>query len=452
MKFSFFALACAAAICLPPTARAQETSVASDSIVDVRWLADDDHGGLTVTSGKTYNRVEGLPILFGPNYKGRVANGNLSVSALGILRTAHGFHWDSENIGHRLSADLRFGRRRGFSIGAESFDVVEKIEPWQLSEPDGALAAFFLKRDYFDHFGRHGARGYASLFRSDELSVTAGYGSERWSSRRARDVYTLFRGDDAWRINPRVNDGVAHLATLAIRLDTRNSPVDPSAGWFITADYEHGSGNFQTDGSRLEPAAETGKRHLSYGRALLDMRRYNRISPKRQLNARLVIGGKLYGDELPLERRMSVGGIGSLPGFDYRRLGIGTDVGQCSTPAPLPGRPGECERVALGQLEYRHELVSELFDVFNRNGIRVRGAAFRVKPDAVAFVDAGRGWLVGPRQGDLRYPARSFPGFDTFRTDVGVGLDLGIAGLYVAKAVSEPKEPVNFFLRIRNRF
>ena len=142
-----------------------------------------------------------------------------------------------------------------------------------------------------------------------------------------------------------------------------------------------------------------------------------------------------------------------MPGFDFRRIGIGTDVGQCARDGQqAEGRPAQCERVALAQLEYRHELVSELFDIFNRNGIRVRGAPFRVKPSAVAFVDAGRGWLVGPRQGDLQYTSGSLPGFDTWRTDVGLGLDLGIAGMYVAKAVSEAKEPANFFVRIRGRF
>jgi len=111
-----------------------------------------------------------------------------------------------------------------------------------------------------------------------------------------------------------------------------------------------------------------------------------------------------------------------------------------------------CERVALGQIEYRNELHSDLIDMFNRNGIRVRGAAFTVRPSAVAFVDAGRGWLVGSREGTLRYPSGSLPPFGTYRTDVGLGLDLGVAGLYVAKAVSASKEPANFFVRIHNRF
>ncbi|MEO5589470.1 MAG: sigma 54-interacting transcriptional regulator [Gemmatimonadaceae bacterium] len=426
----------------------------ADSAVDFRLGLDpDSKGGLRISSGKVYNRVEGLPVYIGPNFRTRWGSANINVAALGILRSAEAFHWDAGNLGHRLTADARFGTHRGFVVGATSFDEVAKVEPWQLSEPDGGLAAFFLRRDYFDWFGRHGARAYASAFESDYASLTLSYGSERWSSRQERDVFTLFRGDDGWRSNPRVNDGVIHLAELSVDYDTRNRERRPRDGWFMKAQYEYGAGTFDTLGTRLRSLDGTGRRKLGYGRAFLDLRRYNRISPKRQLNGRMVIGGWLHGDPLPLERRFSVGGIGTLPGFDYRRLGIGTDVGQC-TPAsgPLPGRPAECERVALAQVEYRHELVSELFDIFNRNGIRVRGAPFRVKPTAVAFIDAGRGWLVGKRDGDLTYSSGSIPGLATWRTDVGLGLDLGIAGIYVAKAVSSAEEPANFFIRIRSRF
>ena len=85
------------------------------------------------------------------------------------------------------------------------------------------------------------------------------------------------------------------------------------------------------------------------------------------------------------------------------------------------------------------------------NGLRLRGYEFNVRPSIVAFADAGRGWIVGPRNGDLTYPSGSIP-LEKYRTDVGLGLDLGVAGFYVAKAVSTPKEPANFFVRIHNRF
>lgn len=436
---------------LPGIIYAQETTATPDTAtVDVRSiLREEDHGGLSVTSGKTYNRVEGLPILVGPTYRNRIGSADLSLAAFGILRSAEAFHWDAENVGHKLSAELRYGHRRGFAFGAESFDVVAPIERWQLTEPDAGLAAFFFRRDYFDYYARHGGRGYVSAFTVGGATLTASYGKERWSSRRERNVFTLFRDNDDWRVNPEVDNGVVHLAELAFHLDTRTSEINPWAGWFINATYEHGVG--------LRPSeASTGvldNPNVSYGRGFLDVRRYNRVSPKRQINARIVLGGWLGGDRLPLERRFSVGGIGTLPGFDFRRVGIGTDVGQCATDdMQLSGRPAQCDRVALAQVEYRHELMSELFDVFNRNGIRVRGAVFRVKPTAVVFVDAGRGWLVGDRMGSLTYPSGSLPGFDTFRTDVGAGLDLGLLGIYVAKAVSSSKEPANFFIRIRDRF
>ncbi len=75
-----------------------------------------------------------------------------------------------------------------------------------------------------------------------------------------------------------------------------------------------------------------------------------------------------------------------------------------------------------------------------------------MQPTAIAFVDAGRGWLVGPQLSTLQYSSNSFPRFGTFRTDVGLGLDLGIIGVYVAKSVSSAKEPANVFLRVHRRF
>jgi hypothetical protein len=146
--------------------------------------------------------------------------------------------------------------------------------------------------------------------------------------------------------------------------------------------------------------------------------------------------------------------VGTVPGVDFRRFDPGiVDVSQCSDGgAPPSGNPAQCERVALAQLEYRNELHSSFFDFLNARPIRLRGIGFTVRPTAVAFVDAGRGWLVGQPTGTLRYSSNSFPRFGTFRTDVGLGLDLGIFGVYGAKSVSSPKEPANVFLRVRRRF
>jgi outer membrane protein assembly factor BamA len=190
---------------------------------------------------------------------------------------------------------------------------------------------------------------------------------------------------------------------------------------------------------------------MAYSRGFLDLRRYNRLSPEGQLNFRVVAGGWLNGDELPLQRRFSLGGPGALDGFPFRRTGSDTDVRQCSDGTTIPlGVPAQCERMVLVQAEYRGDLWMSLFDNLHFNSWRNSGWQHRAQ--WVVFTDAGRGWLVGERIGDLQYPKGDLPSLGTFKTDIGVGFDAGLFGLYVAKSVSDSKEPPNFFIRVGKRF
>ena len=441
----------------PALARAQgEDTVATDTTAERLglWARTSRSSGLILSSGKTYNRVEGLPVHIGPSFLDSAGAAEFNVSVLGIIRSANTFHWDSQNLGHRIKADVRVGSGRGYGLGVSSYDVIAPVESWQLPDPDAALAAFFGHRDFRDYFNRHGAKATATFNMSARSSLSLDWSDERWASVRARSVLTVFGNGKAWRANPVVDAGRFHIGVARANIDTRNDEINPSTGWLIVAEYERGSGQLGTAGPTSPLARPFAPLELTYGRTLIDLRRYNRISPTTWINARLVLGGWLHGDQLPLERRFSVGGIGTIPGYDFRKFQPGTvDVSQCSDGgAPPPGNPAQCERVALAQLEYRNELQHTFFDFLNSRPIRLRGIGFTVRPTAVAFVDAGRGWLVGQPSGTLQYSSRSFPRFGTFRTDVGLGLDLGIIGVYVAKAVSTPKEPANVFLRVHRRF
>jgi len=454
-----FAFASGAQEIPPPTA--DTTGLAADTVVSDStverlglWARRTRSSGLVLTSGKTYNRVEGLPVLFGPAFRDSSGRVGFDVLVLGIVRSADAFHWDSDNLGHRITADMRAGRERGYGFGLSSYDVVAPIEPWHLGEPDASLAAFFGHRDFRDHFGRHGGRMTATFHMSARSSLALDWSDERWESREERGVFSVFGQGKSWRANPAVDAGRFHLGVARAYVDTRNDELNPTTGWLISAEYERGSGSYTEVGATSPLARQAVTPDVRYGRALLDLRRYNRISPSTSLHARLVLGGWLHGSELPLQRRFSVGGIGTLPGFDFRKVDTGIpDVAQCSDGGVVPpGNPAQCERVALVQLEYRNEIRSSVFDFLNSRRIRLRGIGFTVEPTAVAFVDAGRGWLVGPPAGTLQYRKGSIPPFGTFRTDVGLGLDLGLIGIYVAKAVSDASQPANFFLRVRRRF
>jgi hypothetical protein len=444
-------------VCTPVLSRAQVVdTVKTDSAAERLglWARTSRSSGLILSSGKTYNRVEGLPVYIGPAFHDSAGAADLNASVMGIIRSADTFHWDDQNLGHRVAAEVRVGRGRGYGLAFSTYDLMTPIEPWQLPDPDAGLAAFFGHRDFRDHFNRHGAKATATFNMSARSSFSADWIDERWASVRERKVFSVFGNGKAWRANPLVDAGRFHLGVLRANIDTRNDEDNPATGWLILAEYEWGSGRMTDVGLTSPMARAIIPPDVTYGRGLVDLRRYNRLSPTTWINMRLVLGGWLNGDELPLERRFSVGGIGTVPGFDFRKYEPGTvDVSQCSDGGPPPpGNPAQCERVALVQLEYRNELHSSLFDFLNARPIRLRGIGFTVEPTAVAFVDAGRGWLVGQPSGTLQYSANSFPRFGTFRTDVGLGLDLGIIGIYVAKAVSSSKEPANVFLRVHRRF
>jgi outer membrane protein assembly factor BamA len=324
--------------------------------------------------------------------------------------------------------------------------VFSPLQRWNLSVPENGLGSFLFRRDYHDYYGRHGAGFGASWTMNRKASFSAGYALERWTSVEERNPFSLFRENATWRRNPAVDEGVFHLFHLSATFDTRNDEREPSGGWYLRGTYEHGASASMIPAARVqvpEPLGLTAApRAVSYGRVFFDLRRYNRISPRTQLNARLVAGGWVSGDELPLERKMSVTGPGVLPGYAYREaISNETDVMQCTDAGVAPAsNPALCDRAVLGQLEFRTQLASHPFDVFNIPALRLRSVGFTANPVGVLFVDVGRGWRT-----TTPWPSK-------YKTDAGAGLDLGLIGVYVAKAITDAGEPLRFFVRINRRF
>jgi hypothetical protein len=435
--------------------------VQSAGLEEAGWLREGlrrgvASGRLRVVSARTYNRVEGLPVLLGPSWERHLGWGRAWLEALGIWRSVDGFEWSSSNLGHTARVGLAAGSVLRLSLEGRLFDAVAAVEPWQLGDAEAGLAAFFLRRDYRDYFDKHGAALAVGLElrRGSELSLS--YSHERWAPRLARNPFTLFRRNQSWRPNPLLDGGTFHLATLTLVSDTRNDSKAPWSGWLVTFEYEYARGRISLYGASSPLVRrENPLGRAVYDRLFLDVRRYSRVSAEGQFNLRLLVGGWLSGDELPLQRRFSLGGPATLPGFDFRQPRGPRDVLTCSisegyTEYP-PGVPGQCERVALLQLEYRGDVRLDPLGLFDEERVRRRRGWGR-GAEWVLFVDAGRGWLVGPRLGNLFYGSRSIPPFSTWQADVGAGIRLDDLGFYVAKAISEKGVPLNFFVRLAPRF
>ena len=395
-----------------------------------------------------YNRVEGLPINIGPALYQATAWGSARLDAYAIIRTGSTFESNHGDIGHDIKTEFRFGRQTGPAIGGRIFNLIDPVEPWQLSDIETSLASFLFRRDYRDYFARRGISAFTRLYGGRAASLTASFSDERWDSRDRLNPFTVFRGETSWRPNPVMDAGRMHVENMTLRYDTRTDPDDPRSGMYIVVDAEHGAGRLSgvapTSTFRSYAAGDA----IAYTRGFIDARSYNRLSPVGQVSFRVVTGGWMSGDALPLQRRLSAEGPSVLPGFDFRDFTSTFDAGSCSVGAPF-GRPAECDRIAVAQVEYRGNLHIDIGD-WREDAGRYIGA--HSDGSWVMFADAGRGWMVGQQSGEMTYPTNVVPPSRTFRSDVGLGFDFGGLGLYAAKAVSAPNEAVNFFLRLHRRF
>ncbi len=441
--------------------------VVRDESDDERWYRrrmtprQGSRGDLRLVTARTYNRVEGLPLLLGPRAYMNFSWGRVTADAMGVLRSADRFELKSENLGHLMRVELQLGGSRGIRLAGRLEDVVAPVEDWHLSDSEVGLASFLLHRDYRDYYNRHGGSISASAYVGQHIDATISWTDEQWTTPDARDPWSLLRDNQSWRPNPVLDAGRFHLIRLGARYDTRNDATDPWSGWHISGEYEYGVGKITEYGPTSRAIRDinpTGRN--AFDRILIDVRRYNRVSAEGQLNLRLIAGGWLSGDDLPLQRRFALGSVGSLPGYDFRQVLPGTDFLTCAG-ARLEGTPGgsrtpdgtpaQCERFALAQVEYRGEIGADLFGLLDQERRRRRFGWGR-SAEWVVFGDVGRGWLVGPRVGDLQYGAGSFPAPATFRADIGVGIRLDDLGLYIAKSVTDPRTPLNFFARLQPRF
>jgi len=430
-----------------------------------RWLqqygwgeAQGNQAGILFALAGTYNRVEGLPILFGPRADITVADQlRLQADAIAVFRTSD-ISLDNDDIGYRAHAELVLGNgERNIGLGLRGYDLDASVESSPLRDYEVGWAAFLFHRDYRDYYRRHGGSLYATWRASPDLSVTAEGRDERESSIGARTPWTLFRTDEAWRPNPPITDGKYRSLVLSMRLDTRSDRVAPSAGWLVTAEWELAHGGDVTGDLGpyacfafpcVDPALADGK--LGYQRMAFDARRYLRLSPTGRLNLRLAGGGWMGGEPLPLQRRVSLGYPDPLPGYGFRQFSCGGDQ--------LWGSPALCDREILAQAEFRTHLgfdfgpkwVSDWGD----NGEESYEPFHVSGPDLVVFADAGRAWQVardGSAGSDI-IPADKLPALSTFRTDLGVGLDFGPLGFYLAKPLDQATRAVTFTVRMGRRF
>lgn len=416
----------------------------------------------TLKAGQNYNRVEGLPVIFGPSI--RTAGPNpLRLDVWGIWRTETGLELGEEDFGYLLRAEQSLGGRELFAIGGTGFSYVDPIEDWGLSNLEASLATFILHKDFRDYYEREGWSAYARLrFPYLPVELKAEYFEENHTFTHVAAPWSVTKNQEIWREQPLVAEGEIRFVEGSLTIDTRNNRNDPSDGWYIQASGRRGLGGdlflpaHRTSSESQAALIQPMEYDTDFITGFMDIRSYNRVGPGSSLNLRGVMGGTLNDVALPPQFQHAMGGVGSLPGYPLfagdcgaRSIVRGYDipVGEGFIRDPVYPRYG-CDQFALFQAEFRGSLFLDWdfgwgegedawdddWDWYPRVGL---------SPDWSVFFDMGRGWTVDGL-GDT----------ETLM-DVGVGLYLGDLGLYYAFPLTEDESGGrngNFFIRLSRRF
>ena len=402
---------------------------------------------LFLSSGGTYNRVEGLPITLGPRLVYRPsADRKATLDLLGVVRTAGDPTELGEEVGYDAHFDLSNGtpRHHGWGLGARSSQLVQAIEAQPLSRSEIGWNTLLFHRDYRDYYLNEGVSLYGYFWAGSSFRVDGGWRTERQRSLPANDPWTLFRTAEPWRPNPLIDDGRFRTVQLGFSYDTRNEAVQANSGMLVRFLWERSAsediapvdlpatvrGTIPTDGS------------YAFHRVWLDARSYNRLTPGMRLNLRVAGGGWMGGDPLPLQGRLSLGGPGELAGYPFR-------WSTCNEGAPAdPAKPALCDRSLLVQAEFRSRLDLGLLYRY-RGRDQVEQAFGLDQVDLVVHADAGKAWLTGDGPG--RVPNDRIPDLAEWSYDIGFGLDAGGIGAYLSKALTDG-QPVRLFVRLQRRF
>jgi hypothetical protein len=395
-----------------------------------------------VRLGENYNRVEGLPVHFGPEIRtGGPAPTRLEAYA--IWRTEVSSPFDADELGYLARVEQWFDRAGTFRVGGTARSVVEPIERIHYSDVEASLAAVVLHEDLRDYFEREGWSAYARVApKHAPFDVSLEYRDEEHATAPVRTPWTLFDRSDPWRPQPLAAEGDLRMLSARAIADLRDDDDFATRGWRFELGLDHALDvDLELPIASLDPDADPIAFRETFTTASVDLRRYQRVGRNATLALRGFGAGSLEESPLPPQFQHALGGAGSLPGYSTFSIA-------CGARDRLVRRSGDdpfqdflagygCDRMALVQAELRGG-----FDLHFDHGTDWRWDLD--DPSWIVFFDAARGWAFD-RDGGGRTDTGTL-------YDAGLGLLLGDLGIYGAIPLNADDNDVRLFIRLGPRF
>ena len=377
-----------------------DSRLSRSSLLPYPWTGYDEHLLLR------YNRVEAL--FLGLNFPTRYHWGGRAISLFGSA--GYGFANHRWRYGGGLSQQFSTGRSL-FEVGVEGHSLTDTKDHWIVGEGENSLAAFFLRDDYMNYFGREGFSiwtGFYGRWTSTDLQLRVAYLNDQYQSLDRNTNWSLFGSGKMFRENPPVLEGRMKSIMTTFEIHNERARSYFTSGW---------NGAIGVEVSRPSLGSD-----FSFTRYIIELIRYQPLGRYETFNIRLRAGSGT-GD-LPPQKGFELGGISTLPAFSYKDFAG--------------------NRLLLLNGEYI--LNSDLFD-----DEELFPSWLLCNLNLILFADAGYTSTVSPDDGLLSgykdFSAR------TLKSDWGFGIGTRDAKLRLGFSWrTDVAEPVRIFLRLSRPF
>ncbi len=273
-------------------------------------------------SALRYNRVDGLFIGVGSDKRQVWSRYPDFLSHFSVGYSFGSHYWQAQG-----GLAYQLGDPEGRTIvGAEAHRISDTHEAWKMTSGENTAHALLAREDYRNYFRRAGWSAYAEQHFAFGLSLSARYQQDRYESLPRSIDWSLFGGDKNFRDNPQFEAGTINSLIFALNIDggERNEVED----------------NYW----RAAVQTELGRNDYNFEQYLAEVAHSHRIEFL-TLRSRLRVGATT--GEAPLPKLYALGGIGSLPGFNWNEFN-GNRMALFSTELQFNELPDDVDWLTLG--------------------------------------------------------------------------------------------------------
>lgn len=273
-----------------------------------RWKTRDQ--AVTFIGDAAYNRVDGLRLMAGLSYEH-------PDSLIPSFEAMGGYAFSSERGRYRLGLSQTVLRGPApVTVGGRIFRLLKSDDDKIIGESENSLFALLVNEDWKDYYEAEGAYGFVTFTPVRWGNLEIGYLSEnqKWLDAHPK-LWSLF-GSKEFRGNfssvpypllaasrADFDDKQVTSLNVTATVDTRDDEKDPERGWMGSLAYEYSPGDWKGD--------------FDFGRFEVRLKRYQPLN--RYLSVRLTGAyGRVDGDQIPLNRRFFLGGLGTIHGYRHK--------------------------------------------------------------------------------------------------------------------------------------